>query len=145
MVTMGWREKLRALIDEPDEVEADEVEADEVEADEVEADEVEADEVEADEVEADEVEADEVEGTPGDESEDTPEVADLRAEVGRLQAENESLRNQVAILGGEVDEVDGTAPVVEAAEEVQSEEYLAAFDSDYAERQAHLAEITKGI
>lgn len=144
---MGWRDALRALIDsdEADEVEevADEVEADEA-GDEAEADEVEGGEVEADEA-GDEAEADEagdeVEGTPGDEQE-SPEVAELRQQIVEQAAEIETLRNRLAAAGLE-DEI-GAEEVVEddTADEFE-EDAVEAFDSDYAEREAILAEITK--
>jgi hypothetical protein len=139
-----------------DEVEADEVEADEVEADEVEGDGDEGDGDDGDEGDGDEGDGDEGDGDEGDEGdegdgdegdgegegtptgddEDSPEVASLRAEITRQAALIETLRNQVAVLGGEVVEA-----VVDHEDET---DVVEAFDTDYAVRQARVAELLKG-
>lgn len=131
---MTLMDKLRALLETEDEVDTDEVEA---EVDEVVADEAEP-EVEADEVVADEVdeEVDEIEGTPADDDE-SPETAELRQQIIDQGALIETLRNQVAALGGDPIE-DGVE--VEAATE-SDEDVVTDFDSDYAEREARLAEM----
>ena len=125
------------IVDQVDEVEGDEI-ADAVdEVDEAEGDEI-ADEVDGDEI-ADEVEGDEVEGTPGDEG-DNAEAADLRATILEQAALIETLRNKIAELGGDPDEAD------EADEEItdtDENDIVEAFDRDYDERKARLAEITE--
>lgn len=75
------------------------------------------------------------EGTPGDD-EESAETAQLRADILRLTSENEALRNRIAELGGE-DIIDA-----EGAEVIEDDaDVVAAFDEDYAAREARLAEL----
>lgn len=129
---MGLREALRALLDS----EAGEVDVDE--ADEA-ADEVDETADEIDET-ADEVDEDADEGeTPGTEEGDA-EDSDLREIIRTQAAEIETLRNRLAELTGDEVAVDEAA----IEDDTDDEDVVEAFDNDYAERKARLAEITEG-
>jgi hypothetical protein len=135
---MGLLDKLRGAAEVADEIEADEVEADEVDADEV--DEIEADEVEADAEGDPQENPDEVEDPAADD--ESPEVAELRATLLEQAAEIETLRNRLAAAGIE-DDVEPDPVEIEVDEDTTEEDAVSAFDSDYAEREAALAEIKK--
>jgi hypothetical protein len=102
---------------------------------------------EGDGEEGDGTEGDGEEGTGDDAdgggTEEPAEVAELRAMLTEQGALIESLRNQVAELGGVpiedeiVEEDDDTA-------EPDDEDVVDEFEADYAVRQARLAEITEG-
>lgn len=126
---------LRALLETEDEPEVDEAVGD-VADDEANTDAVEGDETEGDDIEVNGDEA-EVEGTAGD-AEETPEVADLRQQIVDQAALIETLRNQVASLGGDPVE-DGVE--IDGALTESDEDAVAAFDNDYAEREARLADM----
>lgn len=136
------RERIRALLDSADEDEAA-GEDDLDEGDEAAADEEEADaEGELDEEEADEESEGGVEDeTPGgaDAEEDDAEDEDLRAVIRDQAAMIETYRNRLA-EAGLLDEAEEVAAGDEA-EDVEDEDVVEAFERDYAERQARLAEI----
>lgn len=79
------------------------------------------------------------EGTQGDE-EESAETAELRATILQLTAENETLRNRLAELG--VEDIEDTADA--DADAIEDDiDVVAAFDEDYAAREARLAELLK--
>lgn len=137
-------ERLRALLTE---AETDSDDVDPIDAIEAGLDEEGIDAIDADESELDvdaEADADEAgdeepeEGTPGDD-EESAETAQLRADILHLTSENEALRNRIAELGGE-DIIDA-----EGAEVIEDDaDVVAAFDEDYAAREARLAELMEG-
>jgi hypothetical protein len=152
---MGFREKIRALLeaddgdDEDTGSATDAIEADLADAlaDEGDGDDADgigesgADEESGDEIESGDEGADEIEGTPGDEAEESPEEADLRAKIIEQAEQIEALRNRLAAAGIE-DDIEDVAEVAEdEVEDTDGEDVVAAFDSDYAEREARLAEI----
>lgn len=133
------RERIRALLDSADEDEAagedDLDEGDEAAADEEAADaEGDLDEAEADE----ESEGGAEDETPGgaDAEEDDAEDEDLRAVIREQAAMIETYRNRLA-EAGLLDEAEEVA----AGDEDEDEDVVEAFERDYAERQARLAEI----
>lgn len=137
-------ERLRALLTE---AETDSEDIDPIDAIEAGLDEEGIADIDADESELDtdaDANADEAgdeepeEGTPGDD-EESAETAQLRADILRLTSENEALRNRIAELGGE-DIIDA-----EGAEVIEDDaDVVAAFDEDYAAREARLAELMEG-
>lgn len=139
-------ERLRALLteaetdsDDVDPIDAIEAGLDEEGIADIDADESEldADESELD-TDADAGGEEPEEGTPGDD-EESAETAQLRADILRLTSENEALRNRIAELGGD-DIIDA-----EGAEVIEDEaDVVAAFDEDYAAREARLAELMEG-
>jgi hypothetical protein len=155
---MGLRDAIRALLDsESDEQdttgELDEIEqgvADAASGDEGdgEADEIGEDDGEGDEGAADELGGDEGdeggEGTLGDESQ-SAEDADLRAQLIAQAEQIETLRNRLAAAGLDdsiaesVDEINGDEGDTLNAED--EDLTVAAFEDDYAKRQAALAEL----
>lgn len=143
---MGLRDAIRALLDGDGDETDDTGEISEIEQGVSELDDGSDSELDGDgsdgEVDSDgsdgEVDG-ELDGTPGDEVE-SPEVAELRQQILDLAAENETLRNRLAAAGLE-DEVDDTAGTM--IDDTADEDTVEAFDKDYAERQAALAEITK--
>lgn len=143
---MGLRDAIRALLDGDGDETDDTGEISEIEQGVSELDDGSDSELDGDgsdgEVDSDgsdgEVDG-ELDGTPGDEVE-SPEVAELRQQILDLAAENETLRNRLAAAGLE-DEVDDTASTM--IDDTADEDTVEAFDKDYAERQAALAEITK--
>jgi X-linked retinitis pigmentosa GTPase regulator len=152
---MGWRDALRALIesDEPDDTgEIEEIErgveeaasGDEGSGDESEVegdgDEGDGDEQGGEDESGDEG-ADEAEGTPGDEDEESAEDADLRAKIIEQAEEIETLRNRLAAVGLD-DGIESEADAIEEdAIELSDEDVVEAFETDYADREARLAEI----
>jgi hypothetical protein len=76
-------------------------------------------------------------------TEEPAEVAELRAMLTEQGALIESLRNQVAELGG-VPIEDEIVEDVDDTNEVDDEDVVDEFEADYAVRQARLAEITEG-
>jgi len=143
-VAVNILERLRALLTE---AETDSDDVDPIDAIEAGLDEEGIDAIDADESELDvdaEADADEAgdeepeEGTPGDD-EESAETAQLRADILHLTSENEALRNRIAELGGE-DIIDA-----EGAEVIEDDaDVVAAFDEDYAAREARLAELMEG-
>jgi hypothetical protein len=152
MVTMGLRDAIRALLDGDETDDTGEIsEIEQGVADAVgdegtgdgEGDEDAADDGEGiGEADLADEDGGDVEGTPGDEVE-SPEVAELRQQLVDLAAENETLRNRLAAAGIEDDVEPEIVEGDEDAEDTDEEEVVAAFDSDYAEREAALAEIKK--
>lgn len=128
---MTFMDKLRALLAEADEPE--------VEADPEAEPEVEVDPEAEPEVEVD-PEADEPEVVASEN--ESPEVAELRAQLTEQAATIEALRNRLAAAGIE-DDVEPDPAEIEPDEDTTEEDAVAAFESDYAEREAALAEITK--
>lgn len=149
---MGLRDAIRALLDSDDtddtgeisEIEQGVADAVDGEGDEGAADDEgigEADLGEGDEGLADE-DGGEVEGTPGDEVE-SAEVAELRATLVEQAEQIETLRNRLAAAGIEDDVEPEIVEDDEVDDDTDEEDVVAAFDSDYAEREAALAEIKK--
>lgn len=157
---MGLRDAIRALLDsesdeqdttgEIDEIEAgvaDAASGDEGDGDEGdgESDEGAADDLGDDGDEGgDEGDGDEVEGTPGDETQ-SAEDADLRAQLIAQAEQIETLRNRLAAAGLDdsiaesVDEINGDEGDTLNAEDEDLR--VAAFEDDYAKREAALAEL----
>lgn len=150
---MGLRDAIRALLDGDEEDDTGEIEeiergveeaasGDEGSGDESEGDGDEAaDEEQGDEDESGDEGADEAEGTPGDESEESAEDADLRAKIIEQAETIEALRNRLAAAGLEDEIGDAADDIEDEAEELADEDVVEAFESDYAEREARLAEI----
>lgn len=138
------RERIRALLDSADEDEsAGEADVDEAMADEDAEDaEVQADDAEDDEAPAEDAAED---STPGgaDDADDSAEDEDLRAVIREQAAQIETYRNRLA-EAGLLDEAEEDAEIEadDAADEPETEDdAVEAFEKDYAERAAYLAEI----
>lgn len=145
---MGLRDAIRALLDGDDtddtgeisEIEQGVADAVNDEGADGESDEGAADDEGIGEADLADEDGGDVEGTPGDDVE-SPEIAELRQQVVDLAAENETLRNRLAAAGLE-DEVEAVeADADEDDEDTIEEDAVEAFDKDYAEREAALAEI----
>lgn len=150
---MGLLDKLRALLAEAEQDDTGEIE--EIEAGVAEA--AEGDEGAEGEQQADEGDEgaeggegggteggseQEVEGTPGDQQE-PPEVAELRATIIEQAAMIEEQNNRLAAAGLEPVEAEEVEVEVEVEADDDVEDAVTAFDADYDERKAALAEITK--
>lgn len=156
---MGLRDAIRALLDSESDEQDTTGEISEIEdgvADAVDGDEIDEDgDGELNEAgdglgdedgdgELDEDGGDEVEGTPGDELQ-SAEDADLRAQLIAQAEQIETLRNRLAAAGlddsiaASVDEIDGDQGDTLNAED--EDLTVAAFEDDYAKRQAALAEL----
>lgn len=158
---MGLRDALRSLLDSEDDEqdttgEISEIEdgvadaasgdGDEGDGDEGdgEGDEGAADELGGDEGDGSGDEGDGDEGTLGDEVE-SPEVAELRAQLVTQAEQIETLRNRLAAAGLDDSIAESVDEIGDTLNAESEDLTVQAFEDDYAKRQAALAELTNGI